>query len=144
QLLMGNYDGIIIEPTHSASSNPNLRYYLNLEKQNIPYIMINAAYDELEPVYLMMDDVKGGYLQTKHLLELGHTKIACMYKGGDAQGQKRLKGYIKAYRESQEAINPQYIITYESANEDTKPLRELDRLLNTAQEKPTAIICYND
>src|SRR5699024_2386298 len=49
QLLMGNYDGIIIEPTHSASSNPNLRYYLNLEKQNIPYIMINAAYDELEP-----------------------------------------------------------------------------------------------
>lgn len=144
QLLMGSYEGVIIEPTHSASSNPNLRYYLNLEKQKIPYVMINAIYDELEPVYFMLDDMKGGYLQAKHLLELGHTNIACMYKADDAQGQKRLKGYIRAHREFQVPINPQLIITYESANQDTKPLQSLDKLLNTGQDKPTAIICYND
>ncbi|GAE92148.1 transcriptional repressor [Gracilibacillus boraciitolerans JCM 21714] len=70
-IIAGKYDGVIIEPTNSASSNPNLIYYLDLEKKHIPYVMINASYEELEPVSFMMDDVKGGYLQTKYLLERG-------------------------------------------------------------------------
>ncbi|MGP4039345.1 substrate-binding domain-containing protein [Gracilibacillus sp. D59] len=144
QLLSGNYDGIIIEPTHSASANPNLSYYLNLERAKIPFVMINAFYEELEPVYFMVDDVKGGYIQTKHLLELGHEEIACMYKTDDAQGKKRLKGYIKAHRELNIPLNPKNIVTYTTENELTKPLAELKNLLAMKENKPTAIVCYND
>ncbi|MDX8045195.1 GntR family transcriptional regulator [Gracilibacillus sp. S3-1-1] len=143
-LLEGNYDGVIIEPSHSASATPNLRYYLNLEKAQIPYVMINAIYDELEPIYFMMDDELGGYLQTKHLLDLGHQNIACMYKTDDAQGQKRLKGYIKAYRESNVPLHPKNIITYSTENNIAKPKQELKRLLTAKMDRPTALVCYND
>lgn len=144
QLLTGNYDGVIIEPTHSASATPNLKYYLNLERARIPYVMINAIYEELEPVYFMVDDVKGGYLQTQHLLSLGHQKIACMYKTDDAQGQKRLKGYIKAHREWHMPLNTRNIVTYRSEDQLSKPKEELKRLLAMREERPTAIVCYND
>ncbi|WP_277678009.1 GntR family transcriptional regulator [Gracilibacillus dipsosauri] len=144
KILAGNYDGIIIEPTNSASSNPNLRYYLNLERENIPYVMINASYEELEPVSFMMDDVKGGYLQTKHLIELGHQHIACIYKTDDAQGQKRLKGYIKAHRDLDILLNPKNIITYQTENELSTPITGLKKLLNNKLDRPTAVVCYND
>ncbi|WP_163580266.1 GntR family transcriptional regulator [Gracilibacillus saliphilus] len=144
KLLTGNYDGVIIEPTHSASATPNLKYYLNLERANIPYVMINAIYEELEPVYFMVDDVIGGYLQARHLMDLGHQKIACMYKTDDAQGQKRLKGFIKAHRELNIPLDTRNIVTYNSEDQLTKPKKELQRLFKLKEEKPTAIVCYND
>ncbi|SHM69978.1 GntR family transcriptional regulator [Gracilibacillus kekensis] len=143
-ILSGNYDGVIIEPTNSASSNPNLNYYLKLEKEQIPYVMINATYEELEPTSFMIDDVEGGYMQTEHLLKLGHTSIACMYKTDDAQGQKRLKGYIKAHRDYKTSINPKNMITYCTENEHIKPFEAIKQLIETKNEKPTAMVCYND
>ncbi|WP_313351536.1 GntR family transcriptional regulator, partial [Exiguobacterium sp.] len=32
-------DGLIVEPTKSSNYNPNIKYYLELEQQNIPYLM---------------------------------------------------------------------------------------------------------
>ncbi|UOQ87320.1 GntR family transcriptional regulator [Gracilibacillus salinarum] len=144
KIINGNYDGVILEPTNSASANPNLRYYLMMEKELIPYVMINADYDELEPVSFMLDDVRGGYLQTKHLLELGHSDIACMYKTDDAQGRKRLKGYIRAHRELQVAINPKNIISYHTENMNSKPFDALKMIMDAKNNAPTAIVCYND
>ncbi|KAB8137613.1 GntR family transcriptional regulator [Gracilibacillus oryzae] len=144
KILLNNYAGVIIEPANSSAPNPNLKYYLNLEREKIPYVMINAVYDELEPVSFMMDDIKGGYMQTKHLIELGHKDIVCIYKTDDSQGRKRLKGFIKAHRESNLTLNPQNIITYTSGNEMTEPVRCLSKLLDNKYNKPTAVVCYND
>ncbi|WP_163538521.1 GntR family transcriptional regulator [Gracilibacillus sp. YIM 98692] len=144
KILLGNYDGVIIEPTNSASSNPNLKYYLNLEKENIPYVMINARYEELEPISFMMNDVQGGFIQTKHLIDQGHKEIACMYKTDDAQGQKRLKGYIKAHRELNLPLNPKNIVTYDTENQHQKPVNALRKLLSQKSDKLTGLVCYND
>lgn len=142
-ILTQNVDGIIIEPTKSAFSNPNINYYLNLERLNIPYIMINAFYDELEPLCLVMDDEKGGFIQTEHLIELGHKQIVGFFKTDDIQGVKRMKGYIKAHRKHQIPINPNYIITYNSEEKHSKPVEELTKLLSN-DECPTGLVCYND
>lgn len=143
-ILSQHVDGIIIEPTKSAYSNPNINYYLNLERTNIPYIMINAFYDELEPLCLVVDDEKGGFLQTEHLIKQGHKKIIGFFKTDDAQGVKRMKGYIKAHRANQITIDPNYIVTYQSEEKETKPLAELERLLTNEQSIATGIVCYND
>ncbi|MFC4402679.1 GntR family transcriptional regulator [Gracilibacillus xinjiangensis] len=144
QILSSNYAGVIIEPTHSATANPNLGYYLSLEKEKVPYVMINAAYKELEPISFSLDDVKGGFLQTKHLIELGHRDIVCIYKTDDSQGRDRLKGYIKAHREYNILLNPKNIITYQTENEDHKPTHDLKELLKGKINSPTAVVCYND
>nr|WP_314733366.1 substrate-binding domain-containing protein [Anaerobacillus sp. CMMVII] len=142
-ILSQNIDGVIIEPTKSAFSNPNINYYFNLERLNIPYIMINAFYDELEPICLVMNDEKGGYIQTEHLIKLGHKNIVGFFKNDDIQGVKRMKGYIKAHRKHQIPINPNNIITYSSEERKIKPIEELKKLLNSG-EKPTGLVCYND
>ncbi|WP_202077684.1 substrate-binding domain-containing protein [Caldalkalibacillus salinus] len=143
-ILTQGVDGLIIEPTKSAFSNPNINYYLNLERSNIPYIMVNAFYDELEPLCIMMDDEKGGFIQTEHLIEKGHRTILGFFQTDDMQGVKRMKGYIKAHRVHQIPINPKHMITYYSEEKKTKPIQELKNLLGNQEDKPTAIVGYND
>ncbi|MBU9721012.1 MULTISPECIES: GntR family transcriptional regulator [Bacillaceae] len=143
-ILSQDVDGVIVEPTKSAFTNPNINYYFNLERMNIPYIMINAFYEELEPLCLVMDDEKGGYAQTEHLIELGHKNIVGFFQTDDTQGVKRMKGYIKAHRKHQVPINPNYIISFFSEEKKTKPHEELEKLLSASADVPTAIVCYND
>ncbi|MDX8045196.1 GntR family transcriptional regulator [Gracilibacillus sp. S3-1-1] len=145
KILTQQFDGVIVEPTKSAVSNPNINYYLNLERENIPYLMINAYYDELEPFHIVMDDEKGGMLQTEHLIELGHTNIVGFFKTDDIQGTKRMKGYLKAHRKHAIDIQPNNIVTYNTVDKATKPAAVLKELLKEpASKRPTAIVCYND
>lgn len=143
-IISQQFDGAIIEPTRSATSNPNINYYLNLESLGIPYIMINAFYDELEPVSVVMDDEKGGFLQTEHLIQLGHRNIAGFFKTDDMQGSKRMKGFIKAHRVNGVQVNPKNIITYNTLEKSSKPAEILQAMLESPSEKPTALVCYND
>src|SRR5690625_845652 len=121
-ILSQRFDGVIVEPTRSAVSNPNINYYLNLESKKIPYIMINAYYDELEPVSITLNDEKGGYMQTEHLIKKGHTNIVGFFKTDDLQGSKRMKGYLQAHRDNNITIIPNNIITYTTHDKEDKPL----------------------
>ncbi|WP_050183805.1 GntR family transcriptional regulator [Domibacillus robiginosus] len=145
KILSGSFDGVIVEPTKSAFSNPNLNYYLNLERQNIPYVMINAYYDELEPLYVAIDDERGGFLQTEFLIKQGYRNIAGFFKTDDIQGVKRMKGFLKAHRKYRIPIEPQNMITYYTEEKESKPAHELEQLLGQqGNGAPDALVCYND
>ncbi|MGM0902958.1 MAG: GntR family transcriptional regulator [Bacillota bacterium] len=143
-IISQRFDGVIIEPTKSAASSPNINYYLNMELLGIPYIMINAYYDELEPISVVMDDEKGGFLQAEHLIKLGHRNIAGFFQTDDMQGVKRMKGFLKAFRMNGITINPQNIITYNSSEKSIKAVEIFKGMLNNSVEKPTGLVCYND
>lgn len=145
KILSQNFDGVIVEPTKSAISNPNISYYLNLEKKRIPYIMINSYYDELEPLSITMDDELGGFLLTEHLIKLGHKNIVGFFKTDDNQGTDRMKGFLNAHRKYDVTINPNNVITYKTEEKKTKPKEKLSKLLKSDDEnKLSAIICYHD
>lgn len=145
KILSQPFDGVIVEPTKSAFSNPNINYYLNLERLSIPYIMINAYYDELEPMSLVMNDEKGGFIQTEHLIQLGHTEIAGIFKTDDLQGTKRMKGFLKAHRRYGIPLNPKNIITYHTEEKDIKPVKNLEKMLFTEEARGiTGLVAYND
>ncbi|RSL34867.1 GntR family transcriptional regulator [Salibacterium salarium] len=143
-ILSQHVEGVIVEPTRSAFTNPNINYYLNLENQNIPYVMMNAYYEELEPVYLVMDDERGGFIQAEHLIELGHRDIIGIFKNDDIQGSRRMKGFLKAHRQHQVPVDPNRIITYSTSEKFEKPIEEVRKLLSYNTNRPTAIVCYND
>nr|WP_249226040.1 GntR family transcriptional regulator [Oceanobacillus jordanicus] len=145
KILSQPFDGVIVEPTKSAFSNPNINYYLNLERLSIPYIMINAYYDELEPMSLVMNDEKGGFIQTEHLIQLGHTEIAGIFKTDDLQGTQRMKGFLKAHRRYGIPLNPKNIITYHTEEKETKPVQELEKMLFSEEARDiTGLVSYND
>lgn len=134
--------GLIIEPTKSAEGNPNLPYYLSLEAQGIPYVMINERYAELDCPCIRLDDTKGGYDVAAHLIAAGHTRIAGFFKTDDLQGVNRLKGFLRALRDHKLPAPPEAVVKY--TTEDTaRPLAEAARLLSQP-ERPTAFVCYND
>jgi GntR family transcriptional regulator, arabinose operon transcriptional repressor len=144
KLLDLNMDGLILEPTKSSHFNPNLDYYLELEERHIPYVMINQYYSQLSPFYLIMDDVKGGYMATNHLIQLGHEQLLGLFQSDDLQGVHRMQGFLQALRNEKLPIAPELVVTF-TTEELHAGLEE--KILNTLTNRkniPTAIVCYND
>lgn len=143
-ILSKQIEGMIVEPTKSAISNPNLSYYLNMELNRIPYVMINACYPELSPLSITVNDEMGGYIATEHLIQLGHRRIVGIFKRDDLQGVQRMKGFIRAHRAFQVPIRPGMIISFDTEEKFSKPKKVIRQMLSSNSERPTAIFCYND
>ncbi len=142
-MLSSGIDGLIVEPTKSNLYNPNISYYLSLKKQEIPFIMINAYYRELDVPFLCLDDVQSSYLATNELISKGHTQIGLIAKMDDLQGKYRMKGYIKALDKARLPFQPDLVLPF---NTETKPdlSTNLKDFLNNHKDELTAIVCYND
>ncbi|PLS09416.1 GntR family transcriptional regulator [Bacillus halotolerans] len=144
-LLSQHIDGLIVEPTKSALQTPNIGYYLNLEKNGIPFAMINASYAELAAPSFTLDDVKGGMMAAEHLLSLGHTHMMGIFKADDTQGVKRMNGFIQSHRERDLFPSPDMIVTFTTEEKESKLLEKVKETLEkNSKNMPTAILCYND
>lgn len=143
KLLEYNVVGAIIEPTASALGNTNLEYYKEISKNNIPYLMINAAYDKDKQSYVAIDDEKGGYTVCKYLIELGHKKIAGLFKEDDIQGIERKNGYLKALEEYNIEVDSTIVGKFKTFEEEFY-VCGFTRTLLSRNDRPTAIFCYND
>ncbi|GGH11756.1 GntR family transcriptional regulator [Paenibacillus segetis] len=142
-MLSQGVDGLIIEPTKSNLYNPNIAYYLSFKEQDIPLIMINAFYEEIELPYLCLDDVQSSYLATKELISKGHNQIGLVAKMDDLQGKYRMKGYIKALEEAKLRFYPEQIFSFNTETKQTLSTNLKD-FLNKNRDTLTAIVCYND
>ncbi|AKO93344.1 GntR family transcriptional regulator [Priestia filamentosa] len=142
-MLSFGVDGLIVEPTKSNLYNPNISYYLSFKEQDVPFIMINAHYEELDVPFFCLDDVQSSYLATKELIAKGHTQIGLISKMDDLQGKYRMKGYIKALGEAKLRFQPEQVLSF---NTETKLdlYTNLKEFLNENRDVLTAIVCYND
>jgi GntR family transcriptional regulator of arabinose operon len=143
-ILARNVDAIIVEPTKSAIYNPNINYYLNLETNGVPYVMLNALYPQLQAPSLVMDEGQGGFIATEHLIQLGHKKIIGIFKTDDLQGVNRMNGYIRAHRVHGLPIISGLIVSYNTEDQREKVQQEVKDLLHYHKGDITAIFCYND
>lgn len=143
KLLEYDVVGAIIEPTASALGNANLDYYNKIKKSKIPYLMINATYDKEGQSYVLMNDEKGSYMLSDYLIKLGHKKIAGIFKEDDIQGLERKKGYIKALKENNIEIDSTIIGDFKTYEEDFY-IYAFAKSLLVREDRPTAIVCYND
>lgn len=143
KLLNQNIAGLIIEPTKSALENCNLKYFQEIERRRLPYIMFHATYSDLEPAYIMMDDEKGGFMAAQYLLQLGHQDIAGIFKTDDRQGIKRQNGFLAALTEYNIDLKSGYLGNYDTEQISSYPYQFVRGLLQRT-DRPTGLICYND
>jgi LacI family transcriptional regulator len=102
-------DGIIF----SSNSRYSGEHYDILHKANIPFVLIDRGEEGGEGPYhgVFIDNEKGGYLATQHLIDLGHKKIACMTGPIElGTAKRRLLGYQKALYEAKLPIKSNWII----------------------------------
>jgi LacI family transcriptional regulator len=88
-------DGIIICPTQKSRENIEF-----LKKTGVPFVLIGRYFKDIEADYVVCDDVNGGYLATRHLIEKGHDRILFL-NGPDyiSSAFERREGYKKALAE---------------------------------------------
>ncbi|MFI4910204.1 MAG: LacI family DNA-binding transcriptional regulator [Sedimentisphaeraceae bacterium JB056] len=83
-----------------------------------------------------------GYETTKHLLELGHRRIAfTLMSLADERQQLRLEGYRKALAEFDVKYEPLLVFELDYIRQDITQLR---KEAMSFKQRPTAICAYND
>lgn len=143
-IMTKDVEGLIIEPSKSEIFCRHIHQYEELDLKDIPYIFIQGTYPQLShKPSIIMDDVQGGYLITKYLLELGHKNVAGIFKIDDVQGNNRYKGYVKALNEFGISYNPERVVLYHTEDRRTKPCLMVKHFIETGVSMD-AIVCYND
>ena len=136
-LISRNCDALIMH----AEALPD-DYLLDLNQNKLPIALVNRKVDGLPNACITLDNEKGGYLATRHLLELGHKNIA--YISGPAYKADaclRLKGHERALIEAGLSVNPQLVFNGNYSEEDGK----IGLLELMARDLPfSALVCAND
>lgn len=131
-------DGVIICSTSFSAEQSRL--FLNY---GVPIVVINnqAAEDYRYSIY--HDDVDGSRQVTRHLIDLGHQRIA--YLGNSLSGRTtldRLTGFQQEMDLAGFSVPARYIHQVPGgAPEDG--ITGLDHFLDLS-DRPTALVCYND
>jgi LacI family transcriptional regulator len=130
-------DGMVLVSTGNDRDSLEL-----LENGKIPKVIIDREVESINTDSVLIDNLCGGYKATKHLLDLGHTRIGCITGPNQlTPSGQRLEGYNKALKEKR--------ITFESELIETGDFKSqsggecLIRLMQK-DKPPTAIFACND
>jgi LacI family transcriptional regulator len=139
-LLQRQIDGLIVVPTEGY----NGAMLENLFSSHVPTIMLDRTlpgWHHLSTV--RSDSVMGGYLLTKHLLDLGHRRIM-MISGSDkvSTGSERAEGYRRALREYDVEVVPE-LLRFGKFSQQSGYEITVDMIKNM-QPRPTAILTANN
>ena len=101
-------NGILI--TTSALTDAST-YRSIFSSANIPVILVDRTIPTLPFSSITFNHKKGGYLATKHLLDLGHRRIACLTGGPETNPNavQRIDGYRWAFTEFGERVSKDWL-----------------------------------
>ena len=143
ELVKKNIDGLIIEPSKSQIAFKNHDIFSMLERYRVPFVFVQGVYHGMEDKpYVLLDDEKGGYLITKHLIELGHKRIVGVFKADDRQGQNRHSGYVRALQEAGIWYDPSLVVWFHTEDMQSLPREMIQELVK--KEQVDAVVSYND
>ncbi|MGW4125703.1 LacI family DNA-binding transcriptional regulator [Nocardia sp. NPDC004711] len=111
-----------------------------LASQGIPAVLVDRRSGRPDRCSVSVDDVLGGRLAVRHLLDLGHTRIGFVGDpAGITQVADRHRGAAEAIAESGAHMDviPTAAMTFEAGRDATEAL--LDQA-----DRPTALFCAND
>ncbi|CAM5495215.1 LacI family DNA-binding transcriptional regulator [Leifsonia shinshuensis] len=124
-------------------SNLTAEHRQRLRTRNIPFVVVDPAGDPPPDVPAIgATNWAGGVTATRHLLDLGHERIAVVSGPPDLMcSRARVGGYQSALAEAGLPADPALAGGGEFSRADGE--REGRRLLDRA-DRPTAIVCGND
>lgn len=132
--------GLIITPAHDRD---NVDIFLGLQKDRIPFVLVDKYLEGLECNFVGTDDRQGAYEAVTHLIKLGHKRIAYIMGEKNASSTRdRLKGYQDALRDNNLIFDPQMIAGGDGFIEEYG-YKAAQKLL-ALDKRPTAIFAITD
>ena len=111
-----------------------------IEGSGLPFVLLNRSSGSYPAV--CGDDLLGGYLATKHLLDLGHTRIGHISGPTTVStGKLRAQGYRNALHEA--GVQPANELVAAGEFDADSGTAAAEKLLSLA-DRPTAIFAIND
>jgi DNA-binding LacI/PurR family transcriptional regulator len=128
-------DGVVMIP----SQDP-LELIQPLQNAHIPTVILE--HDLPAQHCIVVDDLNGGRIGTRHLIELGHRRIAMIDRTHHSQTSAlRAIGYRQTLAEARIAFDPNLIVKSEAGYEAAC---QAMRQLLTLENPPTAVFTHND
>ena len=110
--------------------------------RKMPVVMIDRNLSNVEVDAVLTDNQLGGYLATRHLLELGHTRIACIAGPSSiTPSAERIIGYRKAIEEAGLSYDETLILR---GDYHAQSGMEITNSILSMNPRPTAIFALND
>lgn len=136
-LLQKRVDGILLTPTHSTPEPIAL-----LHRLKMPVVVLDRRVPGAEVDVVRCDSRAGAYQLVRHLLDLGHTRIAALAGPEDVStSTDRVAGYRRALHEAGLGEEHEWVrygqFTFESGVEGAEEVLDLD-------PRPTALLAANN
>lgn len=114
-----------------------------LERTDIPTVLVDARHPDLNQV--VVDNVEGGYIATRHLIDLGHRRIGYisdfLNDPFNSPVRDRFTGYMMALEEAEIPFRPEF---HRQARHGREEGRKMTHDLLDLPTPPTAIFAYSD
>jgi DNA-binding LacI/PurR family transcriptional regulator len=113
-----------------------------LEKESVPFVLVGRRFEQPHISFITPDFVDGARQVTRHLLALGHRRIA--YTTRPALGitsRDRLEGYRQTLAEAGIPFDPQLVV--ETTTQPNSSYQAMNRLLDLPNP-PTAVFAIHD
>ena len=131
--------GYIVVPCIESANDTT---YRQVTTNGAPLVFVDRYLSGLEVDAVLSDNRRGGYMATRHLLELGHRRIVVLGVGGAVSVQHRLEGHKQALAEYGVPFDPALVHPRKQNNfEDAYDF--IGRFL-TAHPDVTAAFCLPD
>ena len=101
-------DGLLIVVSDEFATDEQL--LADLSHLPTPFVMVDRFIEGLFCDKVRFNNELGGYLATRHLLDCGHRKIACIVNPRSNTGRERLDGYARALGEAGIAVRADYVL----------------------------------
>lgn len=111
----GRVDGVLISVSSESRDNEHLH---ELNKKSVPVVFFDRVFEDIPTAKITTDDYKASYKATKHLIEKGAKKIACLAIPENLLiSRKRVQGYMDALEDGGLPVNQNLIIHCDNNDE---------------------------
>lgn len=133
-----NVDAILLSPVRENDENLQL-----LSESGIPVLVFGSNPSERRINSIAVDDEKGGYLATKHLIDSGRRDIIFINASEEAQGaMERFAGYQRALYENRIPFDERKVLFMDLY---TKPDQQEEVIKRFLKESTfTGVVAYSD
>jgi len=130
-------DGVIVPASRVGSL-----YLPHLAELRIPIVLINNQHPGTYTYSVSIDNVGAAQRITRHILELGHQRIAYIgNRSGSQADADRLSGFRIELRRAKVPFLPRLVMHADATPESGRAI--MQRLL-ALRYRPTAVFCYDD
>ena len=135
QMQARNIEGLLIVPC-----SQNWKTIKKLHDRGLPVVCIDRYFEDQDIPYVSTDNYEGAFMATKHLIEQGHRRIACIQGVQHSVPNKlRIRGY-------QDAMTSSGITDYHISGDEFSVENgyKETRLLLQQKQRPTAIFTLSN